>query len=125
MAKHHKLIEKLDKYIGHKISIVRLAKALSRKELAEIVGVTHQQLYKYEKGTNRISAGRLLLIANALDKNISYFYTGFEEVAQFQNQDTNDHRLCLEVSKNFMKLKNPEHQFVVNTLMKTLIKNSE
>jgi transcriptional regulator with XRE-family HTH domain len=122
MARKNEFIDKLDKYIGDKIYTLRLAKGLSRKQLADNLSITHQQLHKYEKGTNRISAGRLLMIAKLLDKPISYFYYDNDE--NQQNSPSSHQRLCLEVSRNFMKLTNHSHQSAVSTLIKSLIKQS-
>ena len=51
---------------------------LTSQQVAEVLGITYQQLYKYEKGVNRISAGRLhaLALARALEVDVGYFYEG-------------------------------------------------
>jgi transcriptional regulator with XRE-family HTH domain len=56
----------VDKYIGARMRERRLALGVSQADLAEKVGITFQQIQKYEKGTNRISAARLFEICNAL-----------------------------------------------------------
>ena len=117
---NYNYLKEVDKSIGSKIYSLRLAKGLSRKQLAASVNVSHQQLQKYEKGTNRISIGRLLLISKALNKNISYFYEALE-TANNQELVTQHQRMCIEVSRNFMKLKNPTHQEAIHTLIKSLI----
>lgn len=122
MARKNNYIEEVDKFIGSKIYSLRLAKGLSRQQLAQVIGVTHQQLQKYEKGNNRISVGRLVLIARALDKNISYFYDGLETGGN-EPLITQHQRMCIEVSRNFMKIENAEHQNAVNTLIKSLVKD--
>lgn len=123
MARKHEFIQQLDIYIGNKIYALRLARGMSRQELAENIGVTHQQLQKYEKGINRIAVGRLILIAKALHKPIDYFYNGYEE-PQEEPVSTQHQRMCIEVSRNFMKLTNPEHQNAVNSLIRSLVKES-
>lgn len=125
MARKNDYIEEIDKFIGNKIYSLRLAKGLSRQQLSKVIGVTHQQLQKYEKGNNRISVGRLVLISKALDKNISYFYEGLETGNNDNNETTvtQHQRMCIEVSRNFMKIENTEHQNAVNTLIKSLIKD--
>lgn len=80
MAKYHEYINKANCFIGKKIYNLRLGQKLSRNNLASSIGVTHQQLHKYEKGINRISIGRLLLIAKALNKPISFFYDGVDNI---------------------------------------------
>lgn len=124
MARQNDFIDKVDEFVGNKIYMLRLAKGLSRQQLSESVGVTHQQLQKYEKGTNRLTIGRLILIAKALGKPLSYFYAGLDNQAQEEEVSATQQRLCIEVSRNFMRLTNPDHQNAVNTLIKSLIKNS-
>ena len=119
MARKNDYIEEIDKFIGGKIYSLRLAKGLSLQQLSKVIGVTHQQLQKYEKGSNRISVGRLVLISKALDKNISYFYEGIES-GNYEQVVTHHQRMCIEVSRNFMKIENTEHQNAVNTLVKSL-----
>jgi transcriptional regulator with XRE-family HTH domain len=55
-----------DREIGHRIREARRAASLSQTDLADKIGVTFQQVQKYEKGTNRVSVGRLHRIADAL-----------------------------------------------------------
>ncbi|GAB4163110.1 MAG: helix-turn-helix transcriptional regulator [Rickettsiaceae bacterium] len=121
MARKNDYIVEVDRYIGSKIYSLRLAQGFSRQQLAQTIGVTHQQLQKYEKGTNRISVGRLVLIAKALSKDVSYFYEGLE-TKQHEPVVTQHQRMCIEVSRNFMKIESSEHQNAVNTLIKSLAK---
>jgi transcriptional regulator with XRE-family HTH domain len=74
MVKEHDYIKEIDKYVGGKIFFLRTDKNLPRKQLANEIGVSEQQLKKYEDGKNRMSIGRLILIANALNTNAEYFY---------------------------------------------------
>src|SRR5256885_14869264 len=60
--------------IGVKLRALRLDRGLSQGDLGRVVGVTFQQLQKYEKGVNRISAGRLVRIAAALAVPVTAFY---------------------------------------------------
>jgi transcriptional regulator with XRE-family HTH domain len=106
-------------HVGERIYSLRLAQGLSRQQLSKIIGVTHQQLQKYEKGRNRIYASRLLIIAKALSKNISYFVEGLESDDN-KPVVTQHQRMCIEVSRNFMRIENPDHQAAVNKLIKSL-----
>src|SRR3954464_3319426 len=63
-----------DVAIGQKVRALRFDRGLSQSELASQVGVTFQQVQKYENGANRISAGRLALIARALGMPVTAFY---------------------------------------------------
>lgn len=69
----------VDAYVGLRLKTCRLIKGLSQEQMADCLGITFQQIQKYEKGINRISAGRLYEIARALDVKVSYFYDGFVE----------------------------------------------
>ena len=121
MARKNNHIEQIDKIIGGRIYSLRLAQGLARQQLAKVSGVTLQQLQKYEIGSNRISVGRLVLIAKALNKNVSYFY---EELEQNNKEELKTHhqRLCLEVARNFRKIINSDHQTAISNLVKSLLK---
>jgi transcriptional regulator with XRE-family HTH domain len=120
MVRQNDFISQIDNFIGNKIFQLRLGMGLSRQQLAEIIGVTHQQLQKYEKGINRISVGRLALIAKALSKEMRYFYEDFDEVKDKVEQVNTHQRMCIELSRNFMKIKDSDHQTAINTLVKSL-----
>jgi len=65
-----------DVEIGRRIRALRLQRGLSQSALAEAIGLTFQQVQKYEKGANRVSAGQLQRIANVLKVPITFFYDG-------------------------------------------------
>jgi transcriptional regulator with XRE-family HTH domain len=62
--------------IGHRVRVLRLERDISQEILADRLGVTFQQVQKYEKGVNRISCGRLIQIATALDVPVIKFFEG-------------------------------------------------
>src|SRR5262245_34434705 len=68
----------VDVEVGHRIRIERLARGLSQTALANQLGVTFQRVPKYEKGVNRVGAGRLTKIAEVLGVPVSTFFTGKE-----------------------------------------------
>lgn len=63
-----------DAEIGKRIRVRRVELKISQSELGERLKVSFQQIQKYEKGTNRVSAGRIVEIASALGVDTSYFY---------------------------------------------------
>ena len=65
-----------DVEIGRKIRALRLERGLSQTNLANGIGLTFQQVQKYEKGANRVSAGRLQKIAELLSTPVTFFYDG-------------------------------------------------
>jgi transcriptional regulator with XRE-family HTH domain len=68
-----------DADIARRVRALRLQRGLSQSALGSALGVTFQQVQKYESGTNRISAGRLYRIAQVLDAPIPFFYASDEE----------------------------------------------
>lgn len=66
----------IDRKLGQRVRARRLEIGMSQERLAELLGVTFQQVQKYEKGVNRIAASRLFDIAAALDMPISRFFEG-------------------------------------------------
>ncbi len=68
-----------DKRLGERVRARRLEMGMSQEQLAAALGVTFQQVQKYEKGVNRIAASRLLDIAAALDLPIATFFEGLQK----------------------------------------------
>ncbi|TNC10214.1 helix-turn-helix transcriptional regulator [Methylobacterium terricola] len=66
----------VDRHVGHRVRVRRLLVGVSQEKLGDALGVTFQQIQKYEKGTNRISASRLRQIADMLGVPVNFFYEG-------------------------------------------------
>jgi transcriptional regulator with XRE-family HTH domain len=81
-----------DQHVANRIRLRRLKMGISQEELAQALNVTFQQVQKYEKGTNRISAGRLYDIAVALSVPLQFFY---EEWPAAVEQETDEEVLKL------------------------------
>ena len=64
----------IDVHVGSRVKLRRTMLSISQEKLGEALGVTFQQVQKYEKGTNRIGASRLEAIARFLDVPVSYFF---------------------------------------------------
>jgi transcriptional regulator with XRE-family HTH domain len=67
-----------DMHVGQRMRLRRLELDMSQEKMADSLGITFQQIQKYEKGTNRISAGRLLDLSRTLDVPVGYFFDGLE-----------------------------------------------
>lgn len=89
-----------DQHIGFKIKVRRLELALSQDKLAYQLGLTFQQVQKYEAGSNRVSASRLLQIAKILDVPIMYFFDGTTS----DNTFVDDEEAMLQRSTELAKL---------------------
>jgi transcriptional regulator with XRE-family HTH domain len=68
----------VDVHVGMQIQIKRKSLGLSQTKLGDAIGLTFQQVQKYEKGANRIGASRLFEISQVLSVPISYFFRGYD-----------------------------------------------
>jgi transcriptional regulator with XRE-family HTH domain len=71
----------IDKYVGSRVRMRRMMLGMSQEKLGNALGLTFQQVQKYEKGTNRIGASRLQQISNILQVPVSFFFEGAPELA--------------------------------------------
>ena len=71
-----------DAIVGHNIRVHRLTRKMSQSGLAEVIGLTFQQVQKYEKGMNRVGSGRLVRIADALNVPVMTLLRGVPGAAR-------------------------------------------
>jgi transcriptional regulator with XRE-family HTH domain len=108
----------VDRYVGARMRERRIMLGLTQQQMAELIGVTYQQAHKYEKGINRIAAGRLYNIAQALGVDVSYFFEGLNNNEGFK--PTSQQRMLLELARNFIGLTNRKHQEALCNLARAL-----
>lgn len=99
----NKLPSGIDRIVGQRIRWRRKELRLTQEKLGELLNLTFQQVQKYEKGVNRVSAGRLYELSTVLDVPITYFFEGAEaylehEAAQFA-EDRNDAQVPVMTSE--------------------------
>src|SRR5215813_8439636 len=100
-----------DAEIGQRVRALRLQRGLSQTELGNLISVTFQQVQKYEKGANRISAGRLQRIAEVLGVPVAHFF-GAPEQRQGSNGAGRDVELlqtegALRLARAYARIKEP------------------
>ncbi len=110
--------KEVDRYVGARIRERRIMMGLTQQEMAELIGVTYQQAHKYERGINRVSAGRLFDIAQALGVPVSHFFDGLEDGVELAA--TPRQRMCLELARNFGQITNQRHQEALSFLARAL-----
>src|SRR5579862_6915463 len=66
----------IDKHVGSRVRMRRMMLSMSQEKLGDALGLTFQQVQKYEKGTNRIGASRLQQISHILQVPVSFFFEG-------------------------------------------------
>ncbi|WP_455477157.1 helix-turn-helix domain-containing protein [Bartonella sp. B41] len=91
MTEARKKPDPIDIYVGTRIRLRRNILGLTQEKLGEKLGITFQQVQKYEKGTNRIGASRLQAIAEIMDVPVSYFFDkgiGIQYIEGFSENDS-------------------------------------
>lgn len=76
MIKEKKVPDPIDRHVGSRVRMRRVMLGMSQEKLGEALGLTFQQVQKYEKGTNRIGASRLQQISRTLDVPPAFFFEG-------------------------------------------------
>ncbi|TRO96335.1 helix-turn-helix transcriptional regulator [Glycocaulis profundi] len=78
MASENRQPSDVDRHVGVRIRLARQLKQMSQEKLANELGITFQQVQKYERGRNRVSAGRLFQLCQALDVDLNFFFDGLD-----------------------------------------------
>jgi transcriptional regulator with XRE-family HTH domain len=117
----------LDAYIGKRVKARRFFLGISQEKLGSYLGITFQQIQKYEKGVNRISASTLYNIANILAVDISYFIEGYrqapslgEESEPVYKMDQARKKEMAELLRSFQKVTNPIIRKKILDLIKSI-----
>jgi len=91
----------VDIHVGRRIKIRRSMLKMSQEQLASLIGVTFQQIQKYESGANRVSASRLYDIACALNQPVAFFFEGIETSGDRLFRNEGDECEVSENTENF------------------------
>ena len=108
----------VDRHVGARMRERRIMLGLTQQQMAELIGVTYQQAHKYEKGINRVAAGRLYNIAQALGVDVGYFFDGLHSDRAFKA--TPQQRMLLELARNFISISDRKHQEAMCSLARAL-----
>jgi transcriptional regulator with XRE-family HTH domain len=108
----------IDRHVGARIRERRIMLGLTQQQLADLIGVTYQQAHKYERGINRVSAGRLFEVAQVLSVPVSHFFDGLEQ--EGERGISPRERMCLELARNFAQIPNERHQEALSQLARAL-----
>ena len=129
----------VDIHVGARLREKRILMGLSQTQLAEDLGITFQQVQKYERGTNRISASRLVDLSSVLDTDIMYFFNEMpvevakqsprlrsglqEEIQSIENPMLK--RETLELVRVYYRIKDSKQRKSVVNLCRTLASDDE
>ena len=114
--------QKTERHVGSRIRERRTMLGLTQQQLADLIGVTYQQAHKYERGVNRVSAGRLYDIASVLGVDVDYFFEGIEDADPTVLSERQ--RMCLDVARNFARIRDERQQQTVSQLCRVLAEPS-
>lgn len=124
----------VDVHVGHRLRLKRTFLGMSQEAVGKQIGVTFQQIQKYERGINRMGASRLYDFAKALGVPVSYFFEGFGDYAVgdasammaaepnapgFEHDSVNN-RETLEVMRAYYRIKNPSVRKRIVELIKAM-----
>lgn len=113
----------LNDNIGLRITNARNLKSITKTDLSKIIKVSIQQLDKYEKGTNRISAAKLAILSNYIGVDINYFYCDISsEILDIEKKKERD--FISELLSNLKAIKEKEDRDLVFTIVRSLSKKN-
>ena len=121
----------IDAQVGNRVRLRRMLVGMSQEKLGELLGLTFQQVQKYEKGVNRIGAGRLYHVGQILGVPVSYFYEDVMEQGPANSAVANDRATPsaveflsssegMQLTLAFMRIREPKVRRRVIDLVKTL-----
>lgn len=116
----------IDRHVGERIRRRRAELGLTQHDLASVLGISYQQVQKYETGANRVSAGRLYEMSRQLGCTIGYFFDGLDETAEpaeLAHGGTN--RTTIELARNFGRLPNAAVKGAISTLVRALAEGDQ
>lgn len=111
----------VDIKLGQKVVNQRITSGMSRKDLAVAIGITHQQMQKYEKGINRISVARLYDIAHILKVPVITFLEGSE--LSCCDGKTSDSKSLTDIMKYINKITDEAKLLAIKNLIKSISVN--
>lgn len=111
----------IDIHVGKQIRSQRKKMGLSQEQLAQVFGVSFQQVQKYERGTNRVCASKLYILTKTLKVPVAYFYEGMPEVAEEAlSSESSDPQEIQELTENYYRIKNRQLRQRIVSLSRAL-----
>lgn len=112
----------VDRLVGERIRRRRVLMGMTQDQLGDALGISYQQIQKYETGANRVSAGRLFLIAEALNTKVAAFFESAhraDDRASDSESDTSS-RLTIDLVRGFQKIRDERQRLAVIGLVRAL-----
>lgn len=117
----------VDRHVGERIRRRRAELGMTQHDLALMLGISYQQVQKYETGANRVSAGRLFNMSQKLGCQIGYFFDGLDtaEDADVAMEHGAANRTTIELARNFSRLPTGNVKGAISTLVRALADGDE
>jgi len=111
----------VDRLVGDRIRRRRILMGLTQDQLGEALGISYQQIQKYETGANRVSAGRLYLIGRSLDVSPGWFFDPAKSDASSSDFDElGSSRLLMEFVRSFARIDDERLKSILVSLVKAM-----
>jgi len=118
--------KRIDAHVGERIRLRRTEAGLTQEQLAAALGISYQQVQKYETGANRVSAGRMLEIAHKLGIDVGDLFKGLQDGSAGPPLEHGGHqRAAIELVRTFSRIKDPEVRAAISGLVKTIVDRTE
>jgi transcriptional regulator with XRE-family HTH domain len=117
VARGRRAAAEIDQLVAARLRERRLALGLTGEQLGDLIGTAYQQIHRYEAGLNRLTAGRLHALAQALDTRVGYFFEGLERTPPAA--PIGRERQLLELARHFTGLSR-RHQEALCELARAL-----
>ena len=127
----------IDIHVGKRLRLRRTIVGISQEKLAETLGITFQQVQKYEKGINRIGSSRLFAIAKTLNVPVNFFFDEYNESANsnskyalaedtsaFEHEENSRNRETMTLVKAYYQIQDPKVRKKALELIKSLADKS-
>jgi len=116
----------VDDRVGDRIRRRRILMGLTQDQLGEALGISYQQIQKYETGANRVSVGRLYLIAEKLGVNPGWFFDGsLSDASRNDIDDLGSSRLLMDFVRNFSRIEDDRLKTAIVALVRAMADNEE
>ena len=115
----------IDKHVGSRVRMRRMMLSMSQEKLGDALGLTFQQVQKYEKGVNRVGAARLQQIATALDVPVTFFYDGDGKSREVESLLFLDSAFSLRLLRAYSKIKDQTVQRQLVSLMESIAADND
>ena len=112
---------RVDDHVGARMRLRRTLLGMTQEQLAAVLGISYQQIQKYETGANRVSAGRLYEIAERMGVEVGYFFEGVDPALLPPSLPHGGrNRVAIDLVRNFLEIPDEDQRAALANLVKTL-----